>query len=366
MPYSPKAEVRPDRYRVTREEYVSYQRDGFLVVRGLVPPADMELLEEHAMDLFYGRASVPGVEPPPPNATPEQLTQRFTRVHMLHWVDAVSERFLLHPRVLDVLEALIGPDVLALQTMLFYNPPGKGGQGWHQDAYYITTYPDTLIGAWLAVDNVDEENGCLWFAKSSHWEPIYPGEYSATSFVHADGAFADLDRVENISDLDENINTLTDVAKKYEWVPAPAKPGDVIFAHGHLLHRSHANRSKNRWRRAFVTHYCNARSWVPWNHGNPYEGDTANYFHILARGATHLPFAQPKFGTPCAASKFQKAASAIVAPPRAPEAAGVVSAWDPDDNTWKTTKQPEEVSGKSRKDGNKGDESKDIRGKDAQ
>ena len=36
-------------------------------------------------------------------------------------------------------------------------------------------------------------------------------------------------------------------------------------------------------------HYCNARSWVPWNHGAPYEGESANYLHILARSTTHLP-----------------------------------------------------------------------------
>jgi hypothetical protein len=51
-----------------------------------------------------------------------------------------------------------------------------------------------------------------------------------------------------------------------------------------------------------VAHYCNARSAVPWNHGQPWEGELANYLHILARGTTHLPYAQPKFGTPCAAN----------------------------------------------------------------
>jgi hypothetical protein len=62
-------------------------------------------------------------------------------------------------------------------------------------------------------------------------------------------------------------------------------------------------------RRAFVGHYCNAPSWVPWNHGAPYEGESANYQHILARGTTHLPYAQPRFGTPCAANQSQPAAS---------------------------------------------------------
>ena len=41
---------------------------------------------------------------------------------------------------------------------------------------------------------------------------------------------------------------------------------------------------------------------MPWNHGQPWEGESANHLHILGRGWTHLPFAQPAFGTPCAAN----------------------------------------------------------------
>ena len=118
-----------------------------MVVERLVDLEEVEELKAHVMAMLKGRIDVPGQEPPPPEATEEELVQRFTRVHQLHRWDATCERFLLHPRVLDVLEALIGPDVLALQTMQFFNAPGMGGQGWHQDSYYITTYPDTLIGA---------------------------------------------------------------------------------------------------------------------------------------------------------------------------------------------------------------------------
>ena len=70
------------------------------------------------------------------------------------------------------------------------------------------------------------------------------------------------------------------------WVAVRVDPGDVIYFHPHLLHRSHPNVSETRWRRSFVCHYCNARSWVPWNHGAPWDGDSANYLHILARGDT--------------------------------------------------------------------------------
>jgi len=304
--YHPMAQDRPDRYRLSVEEYITYQRDGYLVLRGFVPMAEVEELRTFAMDLLYGRIDVPGV--PPPDflreevVSKEKLYSRFSRIHMLHRVNEIAERYLLHPKVLDVLEALIGPDVLALQTMLFLNPPGKGGQGWHQDAYYIPTYPDTLIGAWIALDRADLETGCLRFVPGSNNEPIYPSEEESFGWVHADGVFRDLTPVRNVSKLDDSINTLTPIVRKYaEPVPAIAEPGDVVFFQGHILHRSTPNEAEERMRRSFVSHYCNARSWVPWNHGHGWEGEAANYMHILARGQTHLPFAQPLFGTPCAA-----------------------------------------------------------------
>jgi Phytanoyl-CoA dioxygenase (PhyH) len=78
-------------------------------------------------------------------------------------------------------------------------------------------------------------------------------------------------------------------------------PGDVVFFGGHVLHRSQANLSADRSRRSFVAHYCNARSLVPWDDEPLAPGETGNARHILARGRTHLPYAQPLFGTPCAA-----------------------------------------------------------------
>ncbi|MER3474975.1 MAG: phytanoyl-CoA dioxygenase family protein [Armatimonadota bacterium] len=294
MAYVPRAVERPDRYRVRVDEYVHYQRYGYLKVEQLLPVEDVHRLLEWA----ESRRQPPPVSAQSEKAPLETVFKTQTRVHQLHRIDATAEWGLLHPRVLDVLEALIGPDVLALQSMLFFNPPGLGGQGWHQDAYYITTYPDTLIGAWMALDRADEANGCLWVIPGSHCEPIYPPSHPY-GLVHAEGAFGDLFEVENVSHLDDEVNTLTKVVRKYpDPIPVPMEPGDVLFFHGHILHRSYPNRTTDRFRRSYVCHYCNARSWVPWNHGEPYEGDSANYLHILARGSTHLPYAQPKFGTP--------------------------------------------------------------------
>src|SRR5690606_34935292 len=139
-------------------------------------------------DIYSGRnVSLDSLCPLPQWMTEDQKQANrlaSARMHNPHELDETAEWGLLHPRVLDVLEALIGPDVLALQSMLFFNPPGKGGQGWHQDSFYIQTQPDSLIGAWYALDHADKDNGCLWVAPGSHNEPIYPPVHPNSSYSH--------------------------------------------------------------------------------------------------------------------------------------------------------------------------------------
>ena len=64
---------------------------------------------------------------------------------------------------------------------------------------------------------------------------------------------------------------------------------------------SHANRSATRSRRAIVAHFCNARSFVPWDDDPLEAGQGANERHVLARGSTHLPHATPRFRAPVTA-----------------------------------------------------------------
>ena len=291
-------------YRVSVDEYRAFRRDGYLIVRGLVEADEVADLAHYTEELMAGERSLPGVAPPPADATDAERRLHYERIHMPHRTEAIAERFMLHPRIVDVLEALHGPDILALQTMLFFKQPGQAGQGFHQDSYYIPTQPDTLIGAWMAIDRATEDNGCLWITPGSQHEPIYPDCDGVTQ--QGDTILDNIESIMNASHPDIEKNTLAPIALRYaDEVAVPAEPGDVIFFGGHVLHRSHRNGS-NRQRRAFVSHYCNARSRVVWNHRTSFEGEddgaSANHLHILARGSTHLPYAQPKFGTLCAAN----------------------------------------------------------------
>jgi phytanoyl-CoA hydroxylase len=335
----------PDRVQISVGQYHAFRRDGVVLVRGLLNAAEIEELKQHTEDLMQGRLSeqrstmaerdltkdhgvtVQGLEAPPAHLSPIEKASYFLRIHMLHRKLALHEYYMLHPRVLDVLEVLIGPDVLAMQTMLFLKPPGKPGQGWHQDSYYIPTSPDTLCGAWIAIDDCDELNGAMWFAKGSGNEPVYP-PCPEVGYGFGDKLVNDIKWVKGVSDPHDENNTLSQVAEKYDHTLFSAKAGDVVFFNGHVLHRSKKNNTTDRFRRSFVSHYCNARSFTQWGYdpdGNdPYVKDPVtgmtNGSHILARGDTHLPFAKPRFGTPCAAlqspeerSKSHKLAMRMIA-----------------------------------------------------
>jgi phytanoyl-CoA hydroxylase len=266
-----------DNRAVTVDEYVHFRQQGFLIVRGLLPPEDVQELLEHADELLAER-------------------EDLLRIHMLHRRLEIHERYLLHPRIVDVVAGLVGPDVLALQTMLFVKGPGSAGQGYHQDSFHIITEPDTLIGAWVALDRADDENGCLWVTAGSQHEPVYP-DVDESKGHGGDTHLADIHPVGGADDPDESLNELTPIAAKYPGRERPAilDPGDAVFFGGHVLHRSHANRSATRSRRAFVGHYCNARSHVPWDDESVADGEMGNGRHILARGTTHLPHARRKF-----------------------------------------------------------------------
>src|SRR2546429_722120 len=153
----PSACKQHSRVAVTAKQYTQFRRDGVIVVPQIVPADDIAELRNHTEDLMQGRLPEQQQDMKtahghslrvPENLSPEERCKHFLRIHMLHRLLPLHEKYMLHPRVLDVLEVLIGPDVLALQTMLFIKPPGAAGQGLDQDSFSIPAHPDALCGDW--------------------------------------------------------------------------------------------------------------------------------------------------------------------------------------------------------------------------
>jgi phytanoyl-CoA hydroxylase len=211
----------------------SFEEQGYVVARGLFDADETACLRDHFMRLREAGAypgDVVGVEP----SSDDPLKKYPRMIHMHRW-DAVALDWLIEPRLAQSLTSLLGGmEPFAVQTMLYFKPPGARGQAVHQDQYYLRAEPGTCIAAWMALDPCDEENGCLEVVPGSHeWPVLCPiGADTSQSFTDVTVPLPD----------------------DAELVPILMEPGDVLFFNGSLVHGSKPNRS-DRFRRALIGHY---------------------------------------------------------------------------------------------------------------
>jgi phytanoyl-CoA hydroxylase len=111
------------------DDYRKLKQHGFVKVEGLIPQEDIRAISAHMDRVIEGMETGPGFPVINSYMAQAERVARFSRIHNAHRVHALHERFLLHPRILDVIEQLNGPDVLALQSMMFFKQPGQPGQG---------------------------------------------------------------------------------------------------------------------------------------------------------------------------------------------------------------------------------------------
>jgi len=148
-------------------------------------------------------------------------------------------RFVLDERLATIIGKLLGDRPLPVTDQIFMKPPRFGSaKPYHQDnAYFKCSPADGVITAWIALDDVDEENGCLRYIDGSHKGPILPHE-PIPDEPHNKAPAPHL--------IDLNKESLAIVCK-----------GGVVFHHSQTLHTSHRNES-DRWRRAYATHWATA------------------------------------------------------------------------------------------------------------
>ena len=83
------------------------------------------------------------------------------------------------PRILDCVEDLLGPNLVNKMTHYFCKDPGDDKQvSWHQDASYWARTPSKTVTVWLAIDDIDLENGAMQFIPGSHLHGQIPFEHS--------------------------------------------------------------------------------------------------------------------------------------------------------------------------------------------
>ncbi|MFI5357322.1 MAG: phytanoyl-CoA dioxygenase family protein [Opitutales bacterium] len=140
--------------------------------------------------------------------------------------------------VCEEMAQLTGASVLRIwHDQIQYKPAGKGGVNmWHQDApLWPILAPMTEVTAWVALDDVDVDNGCMSMVPGSHlWG----------------------DHMKHLATWKDFVK---DVPKEYEGHPVtvhtcPVRKGEVHYHHSLTWHASHANMS-GRPRRAIALHF---------------------------------------------------------------------------------------------------------------
>ena len=113
-----------------------------------------------------------GISAVPAESSDDEAMKRVLCIHFPHKISSLFHRTLSHPVLVDLLTRIIGPNVKAMQSMLFLKASGKPGQAWHQDEDFIPTRDRSLTGAWIALDDATVENGCLWVLPKSQQRGI--------------------------------------------------------------------------------------------------------------------------------------------------------------------------------------------------
>ncbi len=234
---------------ITEANITFYKKNGFLVVPKLVSETLIEQLRQEATHIVTGkRGDIEGLQNHSDKDTTKTILKKYVAIHFPHKISEFIKSVAKASKVADILQYLIGTNVKCLQTMLFIKAPGKKGQAWHQDEFFIPTRDRSLTGVWLAIDDADVDNGCLWVVPGSHNDGII-----RKRVPNSDSNFADTE-----------VADLTPYTEK-DFVAVPVKKGGVIFFNGYLLHMSLKNKTTDRFRRALVSHYSSAESMLPWD-----------------------------------------------------------------------------------------------------
>jgi phytanoyl-CoA hydroxylase len=233
---------------ISPENIAFYQDFGYLVAENLLAASEIvELKRETAYIFKGGRGNVEGLVPVDGNESDVDVLKKYVAIHFPHKISPVIHKFLFHEKVVSILTRIVSPNAKCMQSMLFVKAPGKKGQAWHQDEYYIPTRDRSLVGAWMAIDDANIDNGCLWIIPGSN----KPG-YIMPRIANDSPEYADMDTI--------------DVAPyKDQAMPVEVKAGSVVFFNGYILHSSLSNKTTDHFRMALVNHYMSAESMLPWD-----------------------------------------------------------------------------------------------------
>ena len=224
-----------------QELHNSFIRNGYVKLEGFVAPD--EIKEVHRNLERFINDSVPSL--PRDEVYYEDINDSSTikQIPRLNKHDDYFDRHFTRGRFPELAEILLGCPVAPWSMQFFNKPPGIGQPTpAHQDGYYFMLTPCEALTMWLALEEVDEQNGCVRYVTGSNRKGMRPhGKTDTLGFSQGVTDFGPKD----------SANEMT----------FSAMPGDLLVHHALTVHRADGNRTSDRSRRAlgFVYFAAHAR-----------------------------------------------------------------------------------------------------------
>lgn len=219
-----------------------FESDGYVALPGFLNATELATLcgrlDRYLLDI------VPTLPPEHVFYEDKQRPETLKQLQVMHRYDPYFAELFGGGPLVELAESLLNDRVVGKNLQYFNKPPGVGQPTPpHQDGYYFKLDPPAALTMWLALDEVDEENGCVRYVQGSHRRGMRP--HARTNIL----GFS-----QGITDYGQADDAANEIA-------VPAKPGDLLAHHALTIHRADGNRSATRSRRSlgFIYYAASAR-----------------------------------------------------------------------------------------------------------
>lgn len=228
---------------LTQSQLDDYERDGFLLLRGLIPSLQVAVLRNEIARL--AATPPPGMslsyEPPSPELAPSFASEApLRKVRNIGRFSEVIFAFCTSSQVAILAKDILRSAVGFLGDQALFKPAVAGtAKPLHQDcAYFRISPPEAVITIWCSLNEADESNGCMHYIPGSHKAGI-AGHMHLPGTPHLVAS------------------SLTD-----RLVAVPTREGDCLVHNSLTLHMTPPN-SSQRPRLALLAHYVRLNATIP-------------------------------------------------------------------------------------------------------
>ena len=223
-----------------KEQKAFFEEEGYLVVENLLSPeeiaacqAEIQRVHKLAVELELKGEKVTASmskdyfqrEPHTKDASQADGLPVLRKAESTRDYSDVFRRLAAHPKLIEVVQHLIGPDLLLFRSTLMFKPAFHGSaHGFHQDSAYWPMRPLTLVTVSIALNDATPENGCFQVIPKSHKWGLQPKTRIA--------------RGQDESLMHEEVDLSGHIR-------VPLSAGSTLFFHSLLFHGSGPNRSPN-------------------------------------------------------------------------------------------------------------------------